>query len=484
MRNTALNVLCFDRYALDLTRCCLRAGDEEIELRPKAFEVLRHLALNAGILVSKQDLCQAAWPNVTVSDDSLVQCIRELRQKLGDHEHLLIKTVSRRGYLLDTMLRAPSEPRPAVRMGVVQWLRDQLISPQRDWPQRDWPRALMARIAVLGRETPNRTLVVAGSALLCAAAGGAYLLAAGTKPVDSGARPEARYAANSVVAEVSRATFKDCTTCPKMVELPAGEFLMGSPADEVGRKQSEGPQRRVTIARRFAVGKFEVTIDQFSAFVSETGLAADNKCQVMLGSEGDKERWSQPQASFLKPGFEVTGSHPAVCVSGHEAQAYVTWLKRRTGKPYRLPTEAEWEYAARAGTTTNYSFGIDETELCSYARFADLGSPFRWRGGCRGEAVPNGTLRVGSLKPNQWGIADMHGNAWEWVEDCWTPDVRKIPTDGSAFTQPGGCEVGVIRGGGFASSHASVRSARRKANIVAKHYQTVGFRVALSLDAQ
>ena len=302
-------------------------------------------------------------------------------------------------------------------------------------------------------------------------------------PIDSRATGVAGYSATPLVVHAPGSTFKDCDACPEMIELPPGEFMMGSPVDEVGHKQTEGPQRRVTIPKRFALGKFEVTIDQFSSFVSETGLAAGNKCQVMLRFEGDKETWSPPQASFLQPGFEVTGSHPVVCVSGHEAQAYVAWLRRRTGKPYRLPTETEWEYAARAGTKTSYSFGIDETGLCAYARFADLGSPFRWRGGCRGEAAAYGPLQVGRLKPNPWGIADMHGNAWEWVEDCWTPDVRKIPTDGSAFTQPGGCEVGVIRGGSFASSHRSVRSAHRRANIVAKHYQTVGFRVALSLDA-
>jgi sulfatase modifying factor 1 len=473
-------VLWFDRFALDLGRGCLRSGNQDIELRPKAFEVLRHLAANAGVLVPKQDLYEAVWPNVTVSDDSLVQCIRELRQKLGDSEHRLIKTVSRRGYLLDATLREPQRSEAHGPAGFVQWLSGHLAP-----HQRERLHDLIQRAAALNRftrETPWRARVVAACALICCGATGGYLLARGTTPIADGAPLAAKYSATPVVAQLPRPTFKDCDVCPEMVELPSGEFMMGSPDDEVGRKQSEGPPRRVTISKRFALGKFEVTLDQFSAFVTETGLAAGNKCQVMVQLDGGKELWSRPQASFLQPGFEATGSHPVVCISGHEAQAYVAWLKRRTGKHYRLPTEAEWEFAARAGTSTSYSFGIDETELCAYARFADLSSPFGWRTGCRSGAPAYGPVQVGMLKPNAWGIADMHGNAWEWVEDCWTPDVRKLPIDGSAFAQPGGCEVGVIRGGSFASSPRSVRSAHRRPNTVAKHYQTVGFRVALTLN--
>lgn len=126
---------------------------------------------------------------------------------------------------------------------------------------------------------------------------------------------------------------------------------------------------------------------------------------------------------------------------------------------------------------------MDETELCAYARFSDLSSPFDWRGGCRGHMPAFGTIPVGTLKANPWGLADMHGNAWEWVEDCWSPDVRKLPTDGSAFMRPDGCELGVIRGGSFATGPKSLRSAHRRSSVVAGHYQTVGFRVALSLDA-
>jgi len=171
-----------------------------------------------------------------------------------------------------------------------------------------------------------------------------------------------------------------------------------------------------------------------------------------------------------------------VCVSWHEARAYAAWLARRTGKPYRLPTEAEWEYAARAGTTTSYSFGNDETALCAYARFADLGSRFGWRDACRSETIAYGPIPVGTLKPNSWGIFDMHGNAWEWVEDCWTPNALEIPVDGSAFRRSGNCEMGVVRGGSFAAGSRRVRSAMRAPAPTAIHRYNNGFRVALSLD--
>jgi formylglycine-generating enzyme required for sulfatase activity len=184
---------------------------------------------------------------------------------------------------------------------------------------------------------------------------------------------------------------------------------------------------------------------------------------------------------MLSPGFNVTPLHPAVCISWHEAQSYVAWLHRRTGKPYRLPTEAEWEYAARAGTSTRYSFGNDETSLCRYARFADLGSQFGWGDGCRSDVASYGTTPVGALKPNPWGIFDMHGNAWEWVEDCWTPNPQAMPTDGSAFSRPGSCEIGVIRGGSFAAGSRRVRSAIRSPVRTTKHFYNTGLRVALSL---
>jgi formylglycine-generating enzyme required for sulfatase activity len=275
--------------------------------------------------------------------------------------------------------------------------------------------------------------------------------------------------------------FQDCETCPEMVVLPAGDFMMGSPASELGRVDVEGLPRRVIIPKRIAIGKFEVTVEQMSIFMTETGMTIGGSCRRLVNPERPPPTWSAPEGSLEHPGYEITGSHPAVCISWHEAQSYVAWLQRRTGKPYRLPTEAEWEYAARAGAATRYSFGNDENTLCVYARFADLSSQFGWHDACHSELVAYGAAPVGSLKPNPWGIFDMHGNAWEWVEDCWTPNPLEIPVDGSAFSRPGNCEMGVMRGGSFSSSSLMVRSAIRSPMRTAQHYFNVGLRVALTL---
>jgi formylglycine-generating enzyme required for sulfatase activity len=457
-------VLRFDRFALDLTRGCLRTGDQNIDLRPKAFEVLHCLALNAGRLVHKQELYEAVWPNVTVSDDSLVQCIRELRHKLGDDDHRLIKTVSRRGYLLDATVSAQAP----------HTLSDGLAAKPPEEPQEiATKRGALHLWAVAAHQLHAWRAVAAG--LTCVALGAIYLFGWPTSIANPG------HVVEIAAGAPPHTIFRDCADCPEMVALAAGEFMMGSPEDEHGRQDVEGLPRRVVISRPFAIGKFEVTVDEFSTFVTETGMTVGNLCRVIVEHEGRTAVWGPPEASFRQPGFAVTGTQPVVCISWHEAQAYAAWLKRRTGKPYRLPTEAEWEYAARAGTKTKYSFGDDENALCAYAKFADLGSSLGWRGGCRSDIVAFGPLPVGTLKPNPWGIFDMHGNAWEWVEDCWTSVASEIPTDGSAFSRPGSCEVGVIRGGSWAAGTPRQRSATRFPAVTARHFQHFGFRVALTL---
>jgi formylglycine-generating enzyme required for sulfatase activity len=457
----------FDRFELDLTRGCLRTNDRTIDLRPKAIEVLSYLVQNAGRLVSKQELFEAVWPNVTVSDDSLVQCIRELRQKLSDEDRRLIKTVARRGYLLEarvTIVEQSSSEEPTGALSAAV----QKVPKEEDARRSRWPSPIVAqKLGFWGAATACFILVAMGTLYLF----GLPQSTAGLAPVG--------IAMNTHVAAPLTA-FRDCDDCPEMVALPAGEFLMGSPDDELERRSVEGRPRRVAIARRFAIGRFEITMEQFSAFVADAGMAVGGQCREIISVSGASARWGAPEASFRKPGFEVTGKQPVVCMSWHDAQAYVAWLGRRTGRAYRLPTEAEWEYAARAGTRTAYSFGNEASELCAYAKFADLASPFGWHGGCRGSVATYGAIPVGSFSPNPWGLFDMHGNAWEWVDDCWTPNAMEIPTDGSAFARPG-CEIGVIRGGSWAAGFGRSRSASRWPMPAAEHYQHVGFRVALPL---
>ena len=452
------HVLYFDKFSLDLARGCLRAGDQEIELRPKAFEVLKYLATNAGRLVTKQDLYEAVWPNVIVSDDSIAQCIRELRGKLADDDHSLIKTVSRRGYLLDVTVTTSAMPQtsalPQTPAAAAVMTHKAKLAPQVAYPgPLHAPRVWAAVLTFFLSAVWGATFLLGGTSL--------------TGP---------RHGAGE-----QQTVFQDCETCPEMVVLPAGDFMMGSPASELGRVDVEGLPRRVVIPKRIAIGKFEVTVEQMSIFMTETGMTIGGSCRRLVNPERPPPTWSAPEASLEHPGYEITGSHPAVCISWHEAQSYVAWLQRRTGKPYRLPTEAEWEYAARAGAATRYSFGNDENTLCVYARFADLSSQFGWHDACRSEVVAYGAAPVGSLKPNPWGIFDMHGNVWEWVEDCWTPNPLEIPVDGSAFSRPGNCEMGVMRGGSFSSSSLMVRSAIRSPMRTAQHYFNLGLRVALTL---
>jgi formylglycine-generating enzyme required for sulfatase activity len=451
----APHILYFDKFSLDFARGCLRTGDQDIELRPKAFEVLKYLTQNAGRLVGKQELYDAIWPNVIVSDDSITQCIRELRSKLGDDDHSLIKTVSRRGYMLDAKITTVAPPHLPVAAAT---------------KAPEAPQARLApRTANPGPVYGPRAWVAVVTFFLSVVWGATFLLGSTSL---NGVR--------HVLGE-PQLGFQDCETCPEMVVLPAGEFLMGSPMTEPGHLEVEGLPRRVVIPKRIAIGKFEITVDQMSAFMTETGMSVGGSCRRLVNPERSPPTWSAPEASLESPGFEISGSHPAVCISWHEAQSYVAWLQRRTGKPYRLPTEAEWEYAARAGSTTRYSFGNEESALCAFARFADLGSQFGWRDGCHSELAAYGAAPVGSFKPNQWGIFDMHGNVWEWVEDCWTPNPLEIPVDGSAFSRPGNCEIGVIRGGSFSSGSIMVRSAIRSPMRTAFHFYNAGLRVALTL---
>jgi len=190
-------------------------------------------------------------------------------------------------------------------------------------------------------------------------------------------------------------TFKECANCPEMVVVPAGSFLMGSPESEEGHSGDEGPQHRVTFAKAFAVSKYEVTFDDWDACVALGG------CGYVPGDEG----WGR-------------GARPVIQVSWDDVEQYVAWLSRQTGKPYRLLSEAEWEYAARAGSDTAYPWG-DEIGKGN----ANSGCAI----GCR-------TASVGSFPTNAFGLHDMHGNVWEWVQDCYHFGYDGARTDGSAKT--------------------------------------------------
>lgn len=247
--------------------------------------------------------------------------------------------------------------------------------------------------------------------------------------------------------------FRDCEACPEMVVVPAGRFTMGSPASEKSRRRAnEGPRHAVTIPRPFAVGKYEVTFEEWDACVRDGGCSHEPK-------DGG---WGR-------------GRMPAIDVSWKHARTYVGWLSRETGKEYRLLTEAEWEYAARAGTTGPFHFGETiSTDRANYNGRKVYGSG-------REGVYRERTVPVGSFPANGFGLHDMHGNVSEWVEDCWARDYFGAPPDGSARTSVGNCKRRVVRGGSWIDPPHTLRSAYRRDDNAGYRYLVIGFRVARTL---
>ena len=267
--------------------------------------------------------------------------------------------------------------------------------------------------------------------------------------------------------------FQDCDTCPKMVAVPPGTFLMGSPASESERFDFEGPQHQVTISNPFAVGKYEVTREQFEKFVESTGHdASSSGCYAYRENDGWQLR---KQRSWREPGFGQNKDHPVECVNWDDAQAYVQWLSKETGQGYRLLTESEWEYVARAGTTGPFHFGWTiSTDQANYDGNYIYGGGLK--GIYRGKAVS-----VGSFPANRFGLHDVHGNVWEWVEDCWHENYDGAPLDGGAWVTGGDCGFRMLRGGSWSNYPWNLRSAFRLRNETDVRDSTVGFRVARTL---
>jgi formylglycine-generating enzyme required for sulfatase activity len=268
--------------------------------------------------------------------------------------------------------------------------------------------------------------------------------------------------------------FSECRNCPEMIVLPAGTFTMGSPADEPERRESER-QHAVTFARPFALSRTAVTWNQWEACVRDRwcdGVAVETALKT-------RESDGQPNPDYKDWG---RGTRPVVGVSWFDAQNFVGWLNWKTGKDdaYRLPSEAEWEYGARAGTTTPYPWG---TKLDH--NFGNFGIPGPGLGGkAEGrDTWTDTTAPVASFPANAFGLYDMHGNIFEWTEDCYEADRAHAPTDGSA-NHEGNCANRVFRNGTFMSNPYMQRSARRGAPYPAtrRGRNYLGFRVAMTID--
>ena len=312
------------------------------------------------------------------------------------------------------------------------------------------------------------------------------------------------------------ASLRDCADCPEMVVVPSGNYRMGSPRDRA-LTESEGPRHEVRISDAFAVARFEITRGQFAAFVKESGYTAfeGKGCSIL---KHDDLNWVDDDSKdWRNPGFEQGDDHPVVCISWDDAKAYANWISKKTGKNFRLLSEAEWEYAALAGSRNLRPWGDDEKAACQHANVWDetyqkeRGLPRRADTGYRNQGAGTGprfrdqeidplkqkkgdwfleshwcadsysfTSPVGKFSPNAYGLHDMIGNAWEWVEDCLNFTYLGAPNDGSPW-QSGNCDLRVLRGGAWTSVPAEARAVQRLFRLKSLRRADVGFRIARTL---
>jgi formylglycine-generating enzyme required for sulfatase activity len=271
-----------------------------------------------------------------------------------------------------------------------------------------------------------------------------------------------------------------------MVVVPAGRSTMGAaPGEEEAEnlhatfRGRSTPQTAVSIPALLAVGRFEVTRGEFARFVAETGHGTGSTCRTFENGKYEE----RAGRTWRAPGFAQDDRHPVVCVSWDDAQAYVQWLSRKTGKGYRLLSESEWEYAARAGTTTRRPWGDAAEAGCAHANIADASARRPVPGITWGTACDDGhahTSPAGSYRSNGFGLHDMLGNVWEWIADCWNPSHAGALADGSA-RQDGDCSGSVLRGGSWFGIPEYARSANRSRNTADDRLDSGGFRVARTL---
>jgi formylglycine-generating enzyme required for sulfatase activity len=256
---------------------------------------------------------------------------------------------------------------------------------------------------------------------------------------------QARLKLNPLPQKIEPGTiFRECADCPEMMIVPAGSFMMGAAEGEGGAHGDEGPLHEVRIETPFAIGRFEVTYAEWDACVAANG------CNYSPQDRG----WGR-------------GNLPVTYANWVDIQSYLMWLSSLTGHHYRLPSEAEWEYAARAGSPSSFSWG--EKMVNGYANCA----------GC-GAASGDRTMPVGSLKPNAFGLFDMHGNVWEWTADCWNGSFANAPRNGTAWNV-GDCDFRVLKGGAWGHEPNDLRSARRVKDKLDLRSGRRGFRVVMTL---
>jgi formylglycine-generating enzyme required for sulfatase activity len=303
-------------------------------------------------------------------------------------------------------------------------------------------------------------------------------------PAATSSMPAANQTAMPVSTSVPGQIFSDCRDCPQMIVIRSGSFTMGSSVPQSGDAR-DLPEHQVTIARAFAIGVYDVTRAQYTVFAKKTRRPAAKGCDVL-----DPEmRWiTDPSSDWRDPAFPQTDRDPVVCVSWIDAQAYVQWLNTQVGPrqstdgveigPYRLPSEAEWEYAARASSSTPYpwgsvashnqaNYGLEDCPPCGAAKEGKD----RWYF----------TSPVGSFAPNAFGLYDMSGNVWQWTQDCMHYGYAGAPADGSVW-RDGECKLHVLRGGSWLDPSVLITVTLRNPWAPDSRNNANGFRVARSLE--
>ena len=270
-------------------------------------------------------------------------------------------------------------------------------------------------------------------------------------------------------------SFQDCAECPTMIVVPAGRFLMGSPPAEPGRFEDEVPQHEVRVANPFAVSRDPVTRSEYERFVRATKRPDPDGCASM----SDEGKWVVTAGlSWTNPGFEQSGDHPAVCVSWDDANAYARWLSERSGRSYRLLSEAEFEYAARAGATTPFPWGSSERDVCAHANSFDATAQRAhpdWPAAACDDGYAH-TSPVRTFPPNAFGVYDMTGNVFQWTADCFVEGGYA-----SSARDGGDCAQRVIRGGSWLNGWKGLRAAMRDRDRPQDRYTNIGMRVARAM---
>ncbi len=299
----------------------------------------------------------------------------------------------------------------------------------------------------------------------------------------------------------SSTAVRDCADCPELVVIPAGEFVMGAELAQSKRLGlpdfwaiREQPTHRVVVAQGFAIGKYEVTRGEFAAFALDAGYSPASGCWHFVGTEwlfDETRNWRDPK-------IDHGDDYPVTCINWHDANAYLAWLSERTGHRYRLASEAEWEYVARAGTTTAYWFGDDASKICQYVNLGDLTTQeqFGWdkteikydkMDNWKGQACRDGYPTMAPVRAtvaNPFGVHGMLGNANEWVADCWNDNYQGAAAVQDARLLGADCGLRVMRGQGWTAVAASTRPAfRLKMNATDRRF-TFGFRAVRDSEAR